>query len=110
MTRNSTLAARVLKLKGTLGTILMNRICQSGQAWDVIVIIGHQAGDRWPPRLGIRSSGTDNNQTNASLSNFSVMKDVSLTNGTVGIGRTDVRGFVDNAVGNFQISDTDRFK
>ena len=97
--RDGALAAGVLELDGALRAVAVHPLGQAGEARDVVVAVGDEAGHRGPAGLHVRRRGADDDEAGAAAGDVGVVVDVALAHLAVGVRRADVRRHVDDAVG-----------
>ena len=77
---------------------LYGQIDQAGEARDVVVAVGHEAGHGRAARLHVRRGRADDDEAGPAAGDVGVVVDVALADLAVGVRGPDVRGHVDDAV------------
>ncbi len=102
------LPSGMLELDGAGRTVAVHALGQAGQAGDVVVPVGDQAGHGRPAGRHVGRRGPDDDEAGAAPGDLAVVVEIALADLTVGVRRADVRGDVDDPVRQGQVPQLDR--
>ncbi len=101
------LAAGVLELDRALRAVAMHPLGQAGEARDVVVAVGDEAGHRGAAGLHVRRGRPDDDEAGPAAGDVGVVVDVALAHLAVGVRGRDVRRHVDDAVRELDVPQLD---
>ena len=106
--RDGALAAGMLELDRALRAVAVHPLGQAGEARDVVVAVGHEAGHGGAAGLHVRRGRADDDEAGPAAGDVGVVMDVALAHLAVGMRRADVRRHVDDPVRQLDVPQLDR--